>query len=151
MPTTQEDAYVTVTDRFAAGWNAGAGAIVGGAAPEIRYKDLEKGPIPTDHFCRFSMSTVLESQTSLRDGENGQRYTTQGLIIIQVFAYRAGVKPAEATEFARRLAIVARNIFRGHCFPGGIQFRNVRVNDGATEDKYIRRNVIAEFEYDEIG
>lgn len=151
MPTTQEAAYEECTSRFATGWTAGTPAIVG-SVPAIRIKDIETGLIPKAHFCRFSMNTVLEYQSTLRDGENGQRYTTEGNIIIQVFAYKADAnKQAEAAEYARRLAVVARNIFRGHCFTGGIQFRNVRINNGVTEDNYVRRNVIADFEYDEIG
>jgi len=150
MPTTSEAAYTTITDEFIAGWDAGTPAIVG-TVPEIRFKGLEKGAIPSGHFCRFSMLPVIEGQSSLRDGENGQRYTVQGNIIIQVFAFKGSENAAEAAEYARRLAIVARNIFRGHCFAGGIQFRNVRVQDANEEPKYIRRNVIAEYEYDEIG
>lgn len=150
MPTTYEAAYDATTTRFETEWNAGAAAIVG-MVPEIRFQGIEKGEIPEAHFCRFSFNPVVEAQSTLRNGEHGQRYTTVGNVIIQVFAYRRGAKPAEVEEYARKLAILARDIFRGKCFTGGIVFRNCRVNRLTSEDKYNRHNVIADFEYDEIG
>src|SRR5215217_4211944 len=148
MPTTQEAAYTAMVTAFETGWNAGTPAIVG-SAPPIRIKDVETGDIPKTHFSRLSINTVLEYQSTLRDGELGQRYTVEGNVIVQVFAFKGNDKAVEAAEYARRMAIIARNCFRGVCLPGGIQFRNVRVQDARTEEKFIRRNVVAEFQYDE--
>jgi hypothetical protein len=122
-----------------------------GSAPEVRFAGIEKGSIPDDHFARFTMSPVLEAQSTHTNGEYKTRYTIEGLIIIQVFTLRKSGKEQEAEAYARKLAVVARNIFRGRCFAGGIQFRNVRINDLAPEAKYNRRNVIAEYQYDELG
>lgn len=147
MPTTFEAAYDEITDQFKTGWAAEAPAIVG-FLPEVRFTGVEEGSLPQDHFCRFTLDPVIEAQASLRDGENGQRYESEGLIIIQVFTWR---KNPQAEEFGRRLSVVARDIFRGKTFLGCILFRNVRINRLEAEAKYWRYNVIAEYQYDEIG
>lgn len=147
MPTTYEEAYDTITNQVLADWPAAALAIVGSAV-EMRFTGVEKGDIPKVSFARFTMQPVLERQATLRDATGVQRYTSTGLIHIQVFTPRTADL---AEEWARKLAVVARNIFRGKSFDGCIWFRNVRINNLDPEAAFIRKTMVAEYEYDEMG
>lgn len=147
MPMTLEEAYIAAKDAFTTGWNAGAAAIVG-SVPPIRYTGVETGDIPDSHFTRFTFQPVLERQATLRNGELGQRYESEGLIIVQVFTWR---KEARALEFGRKLGSMSKNIYRGKDLGCGFLFRNVRVNYLDPEPKYLRWNMIAEYQFDEIG
>lgn len=153
MPTTPEAAYTTIVNRFIAEWATDAAGWDGGvaAAPELRFHGVEKGPIPKDHFARFAMMNVLERQRTFRNGDpvdGNARYVTAGNIFIQVFAPRSR---ETALQECRYLATAARNIFRGQSFDGCILFRNVRVVDLDDEKNFVRKNVVMEFEYDEIS
>lgn len=152
MPTTPEEAYDTITQRLIAEWAADLDEWLGEDTepPELRFDGIEKGPIPKEHFARFKMMNVLERQRTFRNGED-QRYVTAGVIFVQVFAPRSRETALEET---RTLATVARDIFRGKTFDGGIKFRNVRVvdvEDTEKRDNFIQKNVVMDFEYDEIG
>lgn len=150
MPITYDEAYKEITARFATEFVAAfvPGILGVTTAPEIRYQDNEKPGIPSGNFVRFVMDPVIERQANLRDGENGKRYTAEGLIIIQLLMERENPQAAELT---RLVGMMTRDIFRGKCFDGGIVFRNVRINRLAPDAKSARSNVIAEYEYDEIG
>lgn len=147
MPTTPEQAYETVTDHFFTYWQQYA-PLVYSPAPEIRWKGVEEPALPKEPFVRFTMQEVIEGQTTLRDGENGQRYTNEGLIFVQVFVPRDNDTPA---ELLRKLSQTAKRAFRGRALPGGIWFRRVRVNELEPENKWYRNNVIAEYRYDEVA
>jgi hypothetical protein len=147
MPTTYEDAYDTITNQVLADWPAAALAIVGSAV-EMRFTGVEDPDIPKDAFARFTMQSVFERQATLRDGTNGQSYTAEGLIHIQVFTPRSNDR---AEELGRKLAVLAQSIFRGKSFDGCIWFRNVRINNLEPERNFIRKTMIAEYRYDEIG
>lgn len=155
MPTTLEAAYTTITERFIAEWTVATANYdgEGAAAPELRFYGVEKGDIPKGHFARFKMHSVLENQRTFRNGED-QRYVSAGNIFVQVFAPRSR---ETALQECRYLATAARDIFRGKTFDGGIVFRNVRVedidinNERRPLDNFIQKNVVMEYEYDEIG
>lgn len=149
MPTTYSEAYDTITNKLILDWATNAANIVGTMtpAPELRFTDVEKGEIPEGYFARFTMQPVFERQRTFRNGED-QRYQSSGVIIIQVFAPRSDQQGAERQ---RLLAEVARGIFRGKTFDGCIWFRNVRINRLDAEAKYLRTNVVMEYEFDEIG
>lgn len=156
MPTTPEAAYDTITTRFEADWNTLCVGWNGLApVPAIRWYGSETGDIPKLAFCRFKMQNVLERQRTFRNGdevEGNARYVTAGIIFVQVFTPRNN--NVKALEQCRKLATIARNIFRGKTFDGCILFRNVRVvdiDDREIKDNYVQKNVVMEFEYDEIS
>lgn len=147
MPVTYEEAYDLVIARVNTEWPVGSNAIVGRQI-EMRYKGVEKA-LPDDMFARLTMRPVLEGQASFRGGDdNPQRYEAEGLIFVQVFVPK---NLPTAEEYSRKLAVVAQRIFRGKTFSGCIRFKNVRINDLEAEETYLRKNVIAEYSYDEIG
>lgn len=153
MPTTPEAAYTTITNRLIADWATDAANWDGAAAaaPLLLFAGNEKEDIPKTHFARFSMQNVLERQRTFRNGDpadGNARYVTAGVIFVQVFAPRSRIT---ALQECRYLATAARDIFRGQTFDGGIKFRNVRVVDVEPEKNFVRKNVVMEFEYDEIS
>lgn len=146
------DAIDELYAKFVAAWNAQSAAVVG-YVPQIFFQGVqpETPPDSSKYWCRVSHDIVIESQTSLStcEGAPGQRrYTAQGLLFVQLFGPK---EDAQAFEFLQKLAIIGRNAYRGKTTPGHIWFRNVRVKPLPDEELYKRFNVIAEFEYDEIG
>lgn len=144
-----EEAIDEMFDAFNVAWLANSAAVAG-YVPEVRWPGVEEPEKPdaSVYWARVSQQTVDEGQSTLRNGDAGQRYTTDGLIFVQVFAPKSD---SEAMTILRRLAIIGRNAFRGHTTSGKVWFRNARINELPPEDKYYRLNVVAEYEYDENG
>lgn len=146
--TARDEVYAL----FTTAWNAGSNAIAG-HVPEIRYKGVleDDAPDTSKFWCRISMQTVNENQATLSDcvGVAGRKkYTAYGLVFIQIFCPRSNSK---CFEIGQKLATLARDSFRGKATPNKVWFRNCRINEIPPEDCWERFNVIAEFEYDELG
>lgn len=151
MTTSYVNAVDEIFSLFNIAWSAEAPAIVGnGETPEIRWQGVEDENIPNfnKYWCRVSQQTVEEPQTSLAGNDGKRRYTTSGLIFVQLFCPKSD---AQAMDKGRNLATVARNAFRGKTTSGKVWFRNARINELAPEDNAYRFNIIAEYEYDEIN
>jgi len=144
--TDYEQAIDDIFGMFVPVWNAESAAVVG-YVPEIRYQGVEeKEELPTGkYWCRLSQMSEDEGQATLRNGDC-QRYTTDGLLFVQLFCPK---KDAEAMTLGRRLSVIARSAYRGKKSPNGVWFRNVRIKELAPESKWIKFNIIAEYEYDE--
>lgn len=121
-----------------------------GYVPKIVYQGVESiDKLPTDEFwMRISQQTVLEEQATLSGNDLKRRYTTDGLLFVQIFIpktlpqnYAIGVK----------LAVFVKNLYRGKQTEDCIWFRNVRIQELPAEDAWNRLNVVAEYQYDEIG
>jgi hypothetical protein len=154
MPLLFTEARDEVVKAFETAWQANAAAIVG-FTPEVRYKDIQtRAPEPTGaYWVRVSLQSVDEVRTGVSScpDENDQeqkRYTVSGLVFVQLFG---PVNDDEAQLNLELLAVIARNAFRGKRRPGGLFFQNARINDLTPEDTKIRFNVVAEYQYDEIG
>lgn len=146
MALTFDQAYTVITDHLQIQWTALTPAIVG-SVPELRFEDVEKKEIPTTTFARFVMSEVSSPRNSLRNAEYGQRFENNGIIILQMLIDRDNI---DAADTARKLGQVAKDIFRDPTFPGCFIFRNIRVNRLESEPKFLRRNLIVEYQFDEL-
>jgi hypothetical protein len=147
-PAAVDEMFKQFNDR----WTAGAGAIVG-YVPEVRWQDQEKNGKPdgSRYWVRVSEQQVLAPQRTLSNqvGEVGiRRYEVSGLLFVQLFAPKSVV---DAPEKLRLLAVLARDSYRGKTTDGGIVFSNVRINRLPMEELYLRCNVVAEYEFDELG
>jgi hypothetical protein len=149
MPTTYEDAYDTITNELISFWQVQADNYDenGAEAPELRFANVQENAVPKASFARFSMNPVTERQETFRNGI--KRYTSYGVLILQVFAYSPD--NPNVAQHLRKLATVGKLAFRGKSFAGCIWFRNVRINNLDPEPTFARANVIAEYEFDEIG
>jgi hypothetical protein len=149
---TQSAARGEIFTQFKTGWDSNSAAVAG-YIPEVEWQGVQLRETPDigKYWVRVSIQTVGENQSSLSvaEGINGQRrYTAFGFVIIQVFAPRS---TKDSFQNGIKLAEIAKKIFRGKTTPGKIWFRNVRVNELSPENSFYRLNVVAEFEYDELG
>lgn len=148
MAYTFTEAYTIITDHLQAAWDAGIPAIVGIPNPELRYQDIKLKEKFTDTGARFVMDSVTNPQSSLRNGEFGQRYENNGIIIIQcLYRIKNGV---EENDKVQAMAEYLQNVFRDPAFPGCFIFQNVRINRLDPEPQFLRRNVIIEYQFDEL-
>ena len=117
---------------------------------EMRWPFIPEPKTPkTDVWMRVSRQNVIEGQATFSEcvgGPGQKRYTTDGLLIIQLFAPVTG----QATILTK-VGPIIRNLYRTLPNNFGLMYRNVRVDQNIPpEDKYYRLNVVAETEYDEI-
>ncbi len=151
MTVTAEQAVDEMFALFREAWHSGTTAIVG-SVPAVRWPNVEERSRPplNSYWCRVSMQEVLAPQSSLKSGvapNEGQRYTSTGLLFVQVFA---PMSDAEAAEKGKALAELARSAFRGVETPGGVWFRNPRVTPLPPQDNAYRFNMVVDYEYDTI-
>lgn len=153
MPVDYVDAQDEMLAMFVAAWNAGSAAIVG-YIPEIRYGGVDNPTKPdsSKYFCRISIQTVDEQQSTLSSAvkaEPGRRYTTNGLIFVQVFA---PLSDSLSDRNGKKLSELAKKAFRGKATAGKVWFLNGRVQDNlASEEQFARFNVVTEYQYDELS
>lgn len=134
-------------------WQTGAQQIVGNYTPDIRWPKVEEPVTPdmTKFFARFSTQTVLEGNAGIGDaGSIGlSMYNTAGLLFVQLFGPMSG--DAQAGDKLEQLAALVVLAYRGITSPSGVWFRNVRNQELTADSKFYRHNVVAEFQYYEIG
>jgi len=149
MTTTYVEAIDQIFSLFNSAWVANSSAIAG-YVPEVRWPGVEETGTPdaSKFWARVSQQTVLEEQATLSDNNGKRRYTADGLIFVQLFCPKSDV---EAMDKGRKLAVIARNSFRGKTTSGKVWFRNARINELAPEESAYRFNVVAEYEYDEVS
>jgi|ERR1044072_1973077 hypothetical protein len=137
---------------FLAAWQANTAAIAG-YVPDIYWQGVQS-PIQPDgskFWIRLSKQNVIEQQAALSTcvGAPGQRmYEASGLVFVQLFCPKS---TSESFDLGQKLAVVARDAFRGKSTANNIWFRNVRINELEPEELYYRFNVVSEYEYNEIG
>lgn len=152
MTTTHTGARNEINKLFNTAWQANAGAVAQ-YVPPVEWQGVQPKDTPntSKHWARVSIQTVLEDQTTLSscEGQPGQkRFTASGLVFVQIFSPKS---LGDGFKVGGLLAEVARNAFRGKTTDSHVWFRNVRINELEPEDLYYRHNVVAEFEYDELG
>lgn len=152
MTATFSQADDEIKGAFWVFWQANAPAIVG-YVPEVRWPNDQERDLPAGEkfWARLSIQTVLSEQTTLAasvEGAGKRRYTSSGLIFVQLFCPKSNV---EADELGKLLAETAQNSFRGKSTPGKVTFSHVRINPLPPENLFYRYNIVAEFEYDEIA
>ena len=147
MSTTYDQAVNEIFARFREVWSTGSLGVLP-EIPEVRWQGVENPETPnySKYWVRVSQETVEEQQATLRNPSCGQRYRTDGLLFIQLFCPKSD---ARSMEKGRKLAIVARNAYRGYTTPSGVWFRNARVSELEAEEKWVRFNVIVTYQYDE--
>lgn len=134
-------------------WLAGTTAVAG-YVPELRWqgKELATKPDPKKYWARASVQRVTEEQATISncvDAPGQKRFEIGGFLMLQIFCPKIEIA---AQVKGAALAEVAKRAFRGkHTSPGNVWFHNVRINELKPDDSYVRFNVVAEFEFDEIG
>jgi hypothetical protein len=147
VTTTLPEAYDTITNHVIDVWPTAAAGIMASGVPALFFEGVEQADPPKDYFVRFSMQPVLEKQATFMNGED-KRYTMSGVVYLQVYCPRSDER---AVERRNLIATVGKKLFRGEALDGCIWFRNVRIQWLDPVASFIRANVVADFEFDEIG
>lgn len=121
-----------------------------GYKPFVVYQGLESAEkSPTDKvWMRVSQQTVLESQATISGNDLKRRYTSDGLLFVQLFIPK---QAPELYDLALKVAEVVKRQFRGKQTENCIWFRNARIQELPPEAAWFRINVVAEYLYDEMG
>lgn len=155
MSATYPQAIDEIFALFKAAWDANAASIVGSAVPPtIIWKGVEPkdGPPINEFFARIATQQVGEPQSTFKSGvaeDSSRRYTANGLVIVQLFL---PMSDSQAMRKGLLLGQMVKEAFRGKSTASCVWFRNARINDAIPpEENLYRLNVIAEYEYDEVG
>lgn len=129
-------------------WNLNTMALVG-LIPAIQWQGLDISPIPPQGipFARATVHHVEGRQSTLTNGNGKSSYERVGIFTFQVFGPLGSGK---GLTIAEGLANIALNTFEGKASPGGIWFRNCRINEVGVTDGWYQINVLVEFTYDEV-
>lgn len=152
MTTDFPTAIEQIQALFKVAWDANAGAVFG-YLPDVEWYGAESvGKADRSKvWVRFMTQAVVEEQATLStcvDAPFSRRYEASGLVFVQLFLPKT---VDNAVVKGRVLAKVARNAFRGKKTTGGVVFYNCRIRDIPPEDLFYRFNVVAEYDYDELG
>lgn len=147
--TTYEQALADMFGLFNTAWAASSPAIVG-YVPPVRWPGIEQPTTPdrSKFWARVSQKTSNETQTTLRNGDNGQRYTNRGTLYVQIFC---PIAEAKAITKGRQLSEVARNTYRGKHSVNGVWFRNAKIVEMPTEADWFAFTVQVDYIYDETA
>lgn len=155
MPTTYLVARDDMFTQFRAAWIdpvTGAGALLGAAIPDVLFPgDERQAPEPTDaYWARVTLLPNDTEQTGFSNGAygpNNRRYTSYGLIVVQIFG------PRQNPDVADKLALLAQcaqRAFRKET-ANGVVLRNASFRPMLPEPIWEGMIVQAEYEFDEIG
>lgn len=108
----------------------------------------DSGPSIEQPYIHFSAKHNEQPQGSLSDDEGNKLWAASGLIVIQC---KGPLAPGNGFEVAERMAIIARNAYRGKQTPDCIWFRNPRIQEVGADSGWFIFNTFIEFEYDEVG
>lgn len=115
---------------------------------DLRYAGKEIATVADKrkHWARVSTQTVREHQTAF--GDRAKRYTTRGLLFVQLFSPKLDPNGADQ---GRQIAEGMKNCFRGKQTASSVLFQNARIQELQSDDDSFRWNVVTEYQYDYYG
>jgi hypothetical protein len=151
MATTLVDATDAILSQFRTVWNAGAGALVGGSAPEIVYEalepDLKVHPRDSSNpWVRIVIRHNDAPKVSLTNAEGVAKYRRVGIVWMQVFCPAAG---GQNWTLGQRLAMLAQTAFEGKR-AGSVVFTKVAINDRPRDGAWLTFDVKGNFYWEEV-
>lgn len=112
--------------------------------PLMTWEDVSgTGPSDLSPWVNTFMQSFSGSQSSLTGPESKKRWTTEGLLVMQV-----RTKVGEGSQLSDLISSTIRSGFRGHSTPGGAWFRNPRKQLIGAEGGWNRVDVLVDFLYD---
>jgi len=149
MTATYSEATDTMNALLNNLWVEHSASIVG-YIPVIYWPDVEllKEPAVNTCWARMSRQTVVQSQANIAGADSVKRYTTRGLLSVQIFVPRLLTNSGTTRNALGQLVQLA---YRGITTPNGIWFRNVTLKELPADARYNRCNVVSDFQYDEVG
>jgi len=121
-----------------------------GYSAHIEWPGIDSGTtIDNSKFwARISLQQVTSGQSTLSENvsSNGQkRFTSTGLIFVQIFA----PKDNTSLPLLQKVDMLVQNCFRHST--ANVILRNSRIKELNPTDGSLNHNVIADYEFDEIG
>lgn len=149
MTATYDEATDTINSLLYNLWVTNSAAIAG-YVPAIYWPTIElpKEPPVDKCWARISRQTVIQSQANIAGADSVRRYTTRGLVSVQIFAPRIIVNSGGVCIALGKLV---QSAYRGITTSNGLWFRNVTLKELAADTRYNRCNVVSDFQYDEVG
>lgn len=137
--------------RFYDDWRSKAPLVWSGGVPRVLWdakeeKDKAKRPRADEPWARVSVQHNINPQRAFGEPGN-RRFERLGIIMVQVFS---PMSLEQSVTLAEGLGIIARDAFEGKDTPGGVWFRNTRMQEVGPSDPWWQLNVSAEFTYDEL-
>lgn len=103
---------------------------------DVRHDSPESTP-----FARI----ILRHAEGNNDGITNKRFERSGVAIVQIFTlFGEGLSKSDI------LSKVAADAFQGKATPGGVWFRNVRLNEIGQDGEFFQVNILADFSYCEV-
>lgn len=84
-------------------------------------------------------------QSTLTGVQGERTFSRLGFVTVQVFT-----PIGKGLHKAYELAKLVSDAYEGAATPGGVWFRNVKLNEAGQDGEFYQLNVIIEFSYDEI-
>lgn len=138
MSLTHQQARDEIFDVLKAAWDTTGYLIHWEEVRKQRSKQEAPWAVAT-----FQHTTGFQSTLS---GVVGSRtFTRLGFLTVQVFTPNG-----KGLQDAYDLAKVVSDAFEGTATPGGVWFRNVRLNEVGRDGEFFQLNVVVEFRYDEV-
>lgn len=138
MSLTHQQARDEMFDVFKAAWDTTGYPVHFEDVRKQRSKDEEPWAVVTlQHASGF--------QSTLSGAEGTRTFARLGFITVQIFTPNG-----KGLQEAYDLAKVVSDAFEGISTPGGVWFRNVRLNEVGRDGEFFQLNVVIEFRYDEV-
>lgn len=148
---TARDSIVAHIDTL---WRSQSQAIAGYVPTLLLPRVLNRTPVDrTKHWARLSVQSIMSRQRAFgpdANNTNKRLYEESGLVFVQLFSPASDLTAGEIQD---KLADMTRSFFRP---PYGtttdcVRFFRARINDLEDEDKMLRLNVVAEYDYNETA
>lgn len=138
MSLTFQEARDEILTIFKDAWDA--------TGHEAYYEDIKKSRESGETaWAVVTLRHAGGGQATLNNAAGSSRFRRVGILTVQVFtAIGKGLQESYA------LAKVVADAFEGTATPGGVWFRNVRINEIGRDGKFFQNNVLIDFTYDEI-
>ncbi len=150
MSLTTPQARDEILARFYDDWRSKAPLVWAGGVPRVLWDAKEekddKGPRADEPWARATVSHNVSPQRTFGEPGN-RRFDRLGIFTCQVFT---PMSIEQSVTLAEDLGVIVRDAFEGNTTPGGVWFRNTRLQEVGPDEPWWQLNVSTEFNYDEI-
>lgn len=138
MSLTFEQATDEMLDIFKTAWDT--------TGYEAFYEDVKKQRNTNDDpWATVTLRHAAGFQATLSGATGSKTFRRLGLITFQIFT-----PIGKGLQDSYALAKVLTDAYEGSSTPGGVWFRDVRMNEIGRDGKFFQTNVLVDFQYDEI-
>lgn len=138
MSLTFQEAKDEIFSLFKSGWDA--------TGYSAHYQDVRSQRSSNEEpWAAIFLQHTAGFQSTLNGSQGERTFLRQGFVTVQIFT-----PVGNGLQDSYQLAKVVADVFEGASTPGGVWFRNVRLNEVGRDGEFYQTNIIAEFRYDEV-